>query len=697
MFQSQFRTISVTLLSMPLFLLVVGAMGQIRAPTRPTDSTGQIRAPTRPTDSTDDAEQAREFVVSGSRIWHDTEIDLQRGDRLSIKASGTLRYPGQKESGPEGLKRGWRDLLRNFPLNDFGRGAFIGRIGESSGARPFFVGPERSSKVRSDGRLYLGINQRDSDTPEGSFQVQVEIVRDMAPPVAVDESRLPQLTQRMLDELPRRVVDVDGTLGDRVNFLILGSEVQVKEALAAGGWVAVNRSVKDAFFQGLLATLSRQSYTQLPMSELMMFDRPQDFGYALGDPLMVVAARHHFRIWKAPFSVDGETLWVGAGTHDIGFEKDKRTGKITHKIDPATDKERDFIGKSLEETGEVAKLDYMTAANPVTEAKTAHGASYHSDGRTLIVVLNPDQRDQSEAFANMFCSVLRDKNPDGGSWGDCSEYLETSAHSRVSLGPVSNEYRLLIVPGLMNTCFPGAPAYREGQEYLRKQYGLTVDSLPLPNDSCEDNADRIIDYIYEQSQEDQRRYIVLGYSKGAPDLQVAFAREPGIASRIAAFVTVAGASGGSPIADAIPGQADRWMRKYGLPDCKGDLSAGFKSLSQITRRAFLARYPDPMVPTYSIAAISDLTNTSKMLQQTWKILSAYSSKHDGQLTKSDAIVPGAKYLGAGIADHFAIGIPFETSKEMARSGADKNHYPRTALLEAIVRFVTRDLENEPDE
>ena len=139
------------------------------------------------------------------------------------------------------------------------------------------------------------------------------------------------------------------------------------------------------------------------------------------------------------------------------------------------------------------------------------------------------------------------------------------------------------------------------------------------------------------------------------------------------------------------------MRKYGLPDCKGDLSEGFKSLSQIKRRAFLARYPDPMVPTYSIAAISDLTNTSKMLQQTWKILSAYSSKHDGQLTKSDAIVPGAKYLGAGIADHFAIGIPFENSKEMARSGADKNHYPRTALLEAIVRFVTRDLENEPNE
>jgi hypothetical protein len=125
------------------------------------------------------------------------------------------------------------------------------------------------------------------------------------------------------------------------------------------------------------------------MSELELFGRVQDFGYAQADPLMVVASRHHFRVWRAPFTADGATVWAGAGTHDIGFEKDQRNNGITHKIDPATDGERDYIGQSLQQTGEVAKEEYMTPTHPVTEAKTATGGGFTSDGRTLIIYLQP--------------------------------------------------------------------------------------------------------------------------------------------------------------------------------------------------------------------------------------------------------------------------------------------------------------------
>jgi len=89
----------------------------------------------------------------------------------------------------------------------------------------------------------------------------------------------------------------------------------------------------------------------MPMSELMVFGRPQDYGFAMSDPIQTVMARHHFRIWKAPFIAGGLTLWVGAGTHDVGFDKDQRNGNITHKIDPDTDKERDFIAESLKQSG----------------------------------------------------------------------------------------------------------------------------------------------------------------------------------------------------------------------------------------------------------------------------------------------------------------------------------------------------------
>lgn len=637
----------------------------------------------------------KEFDLAAKDRWLDTGLDVAAGDTMKFTVTGTVQYAGSKPSTPEGSARGWKDLLRPFPLNDAGRGAVIGRVGTNAAARPFLIASARESKALLPGRLFVRINQPDNDSASGNYRVKVEIAKSSAAPRIIDESKLPKLTQQILDQLPARVVDAEGTPGDRSNFLVIGAEEQVTRALELGGWVKVNRTPKDAVIQAALATFSKQAYVQLPMSELMMFGRAQDYGYALGDPLIVVAARHHFRLWKAPVQVDGHTLWVGAGTHDVGFDRDQRNGKLTHKIDPDTDKERDFIGQSLKETGLVAKLDYVTHANTFTKSKTAHGQEFTSDGRTLIVTMIPDETDATEGFADMFCTVLKESNPDGGDWGECSKYLDTASKKKLSLGPISNKYRVLIVPGLMNTCFSGAPAYKEGQAYLKEKHGLTVELLSVPNDSSEENARLIAGYLQGRMPDDKRKYIVLGYSKGAPDLQVALSKERGVAQSVAAFISVAGAVGGSPIADAIPAIAEKWIQQYNLPNCKGNLAQGFKSLSQSARRTFNAGYPSAIVPTYSLPAISDESNTSTMLKQAWTLLSAFDSKHDSQLTMRDAIVPGSKYLGSALADHFALALPFESSEEAIKSVADKNRYPRSALLEAMVRFVIQDLETRP--
>jgi hypothetical protein len=87
--------------------------------------------------------------------------------------------------------------------------------------------------------------------------------------------------------------------------------------------------------------------------------------------------------------VDGATVWVGAGTHDIGFDRDQRNNGLTHKIDPDTDKERDYIVETLKQTGAVVKMDYISPKDTITKAKTAHGEEFFSDGRIVIVWLRP--------------------------------------------------------------------------------------------------------------------------------------------------------------------------------------------------------------------------------------------------------------------------------------------------------------------
>jgi hypothetical protein len=639
------------------------------------------------------AQNSRQLDVSGANLWTDTGIDVKSGDTIKITATGQLQYVGANPCGPDGLPRGWMDLIRQLPMNDAGRGTLVGRITDNAAARSFLAGSRAERTAPVAGRLFLGINQSSNDQPTGSYRVTVEVVAGQAQPASANV-QLPRFTQAMLDSIAPRVQDAQGNPGDRVNFIIIGSQSRLEAAYKAAGWVTVDKTVKDAVLRGLLASFSKEAYVTLPMSELMLFGRNQDYGYAQGDPVRVVASRHHLRLWKAPFTADDQTVWAGAGTHDIGFDRDQRNNGITHKIDPDTDGEREYIGQSLQQTGLVAKLDYMLPANPVKTAKTATGGEFHSDGRTLIIFLQPDKpAGAGTNFADLFCSVLTQKNPDTGDWGPCTQYFEGAARSDLKLGAVSTNYRLLIVPGIMSSCVSDSPAFQEGQKTLKDQYDVSVSLLQVPNDSSESNAKIVASYLSSQSWTDPRKWIVLGYSKGAPDVMVALAKEDGVAQRVAAFVSVAGAVGGSPIANVLPAAADKWIREYNMKGCQGDLASGFKSLQRGARAAFLAAYPRMPVPSYSIVTKSDRTNTSRALLETWRLLQTFGSVEDGQLLKDDAIVPESTVLGTALADHFAVALPFDKSTDsMIRGGMDKSRYPRAALLEAIVRFVSSDLD-----
>jgi hypothetical protein len=208
-------------------------------------------------------------------------------------------------------------------------------------------------------------------------------------PVAlkVSSGKLDSGLEKNIDGLPRRVNDEFQNQGDMVNFVLVGSEQQVKDALDAAGWRIADTDNKEAVLKAVLETYQKKDYLQIPMSTLYLFGRKQDYGYELAQAYSVVASRHHFRIWKAPVTWNGQTMWVGAGTHDIGFEKDQRNGSVTHKIDPAVDGERDNIGQTLQASGKAKSLSYYLPPDPVQGAKNATGGGYHSDGRILVILL----------------------------------------------------------------------------------------------------------------------------------------------------------------------------------------------------------------------------------------------------------------------------------------------------------------------
>ena len=261
--------------------------------------------------------------------------------------------------------------------------------------------------------------------------------------------------------------------------------------------------------------------------------------------------------------------------------------------------------------------------------------------------------------------------------------------------PVSTSYRVLVIPGVLSSCQSNTQAFQDGQAHLRDKHGMTVEFLQTANDTSTANGAKIAAYLHEKMANESRKYIIVSYSKGSPDVQEALANDPQARNAVAAHITIAGAIGGSPIAETMPAIAERYAGMLKLGTCDGNVAEAFKSLRQDVRKRFLADHPDPLVPSFSLAAVSDATTTSKMLLQAWKLLTAYDSRTDSQILQSDALIPGGNFLGTLRADHLAVALNYENVTEATiRSAADHNHYPRVALFEAAVRFATSSVNSD---
>ena len=351
------------------------------------------------------ASKSFKVEVPGNKQWVDTNIDLRGGAKLKFTATGQVTYPAGDQSsyeskihtagsfGPDGLARGFADLLHGYAVGTAGHGELIGRIGNADYAQAFEVGVGKELDIPVSGRLFLGLNQSEKDaaTATGSFEVKVDIVDegtgDLNAAGGPVETRVAGITPELLAKIPRRVSDPAKNPGDMVNVLIVGTQDQVVQVFTTGGWVQVDKSVRSTAMNAVFESLEKKDYLTMPMSVLYLFDRAQDYGFAHAEPVRVAMSRNHLRVWKSPYEVEGRPLWCIAATHDIGFERDQRNNGVTHKIDPAIDGEREYVNGTLSGTGLVVQRDHVTPADALTTAKTATGGEFHSDGRILVLVL----------------------------------------------------------------------------------------------------------------------------------------------------------------------------------------------------------------------------------------------------------------------------------------------------------------------
>ena len=112
----------------------------------------------------------RQTIVSADVAWNDTGIDVRSGQTIYFESQGQVRWGRDRRDGPAGERNS--PANPNRPMGNRNAAALIGRIG--SGNDLFFIGDETGPiRVRSTGRLYLGVNDDVLTDNSGNFRVVV--------------------------------------------------------------------------------------------------------------------------------------------------------------------------------------------------------------------------------------------------------------------------------------------------------------------------------------------------------------------------------------------------------------------------------------------------------------------------------------------------------------------------------------------
>ncbi len=316
---------------------------------------------------------------------------------------------------------------------------------------------------------------------------------------------------------------------------------------------------------------------------------------------------------------------------------------------------------------------------------------------TLVPVSLANIEDGRGRFREIYCAVRKDHGARLPYDRPCEEVVlrlegePAPSGNPVVLEQVKLKLRFLLVAGLYSDCIKASKAFTYARAHVERLGYRAADLAVSGWSSSARNAAMIRDALLAVDLNNGEKVVLIGYSKGVPDILHALAEYPEIVGRVAAVVSIAGAVGGTPLADSMDEMQKKIMEKNPIVDCPPGVGDPIASLQRSTRQAWLSqnRLP-PSVKYFSLATFAERENISTVLQVNYDRLAQIDPRNDSQLLFYDQIIPGGTLLGYVRADHWAIAMPFSQDR-FAPALIDKNEFPREVLLEAVIRFVEEKL------
>lgn len=212
--------------------------------------------------------------------------------------------------------------------------------------------------------------------------------------------------------------------------------------------------------------------------------------------------------------------------------------------------------------------------------------------------------------------------------------------------------------------------------------------------------------------------ILIGYSKGGPDILTFLAKRPDLAPRVKAVVGWAAANGGSWLADgmyeqtkAIPdfnllqssatGMGTLMKRIYPFISLGGfqdrpdevDILGALKSLTTTERQAFLAENGEAIaalgIPQFTFSGATTALDVPAFQLQGYQELARHDPHNDMQLTQDEARMPAphAPHLAMFHANHWDLSYDSFPWSDSIRDVRSRLPFAREPAMAAIILFM----------
>ena len=199
--------------------------------------------------------------------------------------------------------------------------------------------------------------------------------------------------RRYLEELPCCALGGDReTPGDPLNFVVIGAGEHMLATLVRRGWDLTETTRRGTAWRTVASSLFGWKYRTSPVSPLYVFGRPQDI--ALQKARHSVDERNHLRLWLAPVTLDGENVWVGQISRDIGVKFSSKTF-VTHKIDPVVDEARLYITLDIAASQSLRAMGYTEGVGYSDRDAPRYNYTkdpFYTDGLRVVLFLSESRQ-----------------------------------------------------------------------------------------------------------------------------------------------------------------------------------------------------------------------------------------------------------------------------------------------------------------